>query len=722
MSADEGVASGPAPDPGAAAPAPAPAPSAAAPAPSARTAAGRRTAVGRLRPEHLCLAAILTLSGLLEFVKLGQNGYANTFYSAAVKSMLRSWHSFFFVASDPNGFITVDKPPLALWLQALSARVFGFAPLSLIVPEGICALLAVALLYRILTPRFGAIAGLAGAFALAVFPSFVAVSRDNAVDPLLILLMLGSCGAALAAIDSGRLRTLLWCGVLAGLAFNTKSLAALLCVPGIGLGYLVCAPGSWRRRVGHLALAGAVFAAVAVSWSLAVDLTPASERPYVGGSTTNSEFQLEFGYNGFGRVGGQQGGPGSTVRPLTAAQLVPLVRPGVDVPPSAAERRYLATRRSRPPAPRAPAVSPATSGRQRLAVAPFGGTRSPVRIFGAALGGQAGWLVPLALIGMLALGLTRSGRRDRRAAALFVLGGWFLVELAVLDFSAGIVHPYYSSALGPGVAAMVGAGAVAIGSLVRSRDSARALRGYVLAVAAVAGTAAVELVLIDREGDPLWWRIPLVLLCLGGLLAIPLVRARAGSALALAVGALLVAPAVYCFSVWLAPVDGTFPAAGPYSHAGYGGLDVSPADLEADRGLVHYIETNGASARYPLLTQSSDQAAPLILLGLRASPEGGYGASDPALSNAALASLVARRRARFFLISGDYADRGGNSGETAARLVCPEVPEVIWAPPGSGDLGGSFLVDCAGQAAKLRHPYEAARAFLRAHPRVHYEL
>jgi hypothetical protein len=189
MSLDEGVASGPAPDPGA--------PSRP-PAPTARRArvSGRRLALGRLRPAHLGLATILALSGLLEFVKLSQNGYANTFYSAAVTSMLRSWHNFFFVASDPNGFITVDKPPLALWLQALSARVFGFAPLSLIVPEGICAVLAVALLYRILTPRFGVIAGLLGAFALAVFPSFVAVSRDNAVDPLLILLMLASCGAA----------------------------------------------------------------------------------------------------------------------------------------------------------------------------------------------------------------------------------------------------------------------------------------------------------------------------------------------------------------------------------------------------------------------------------------------------------------------------------------------------------------------------------------------
>jgi 4-amino-4-deoxy-L-arabinose transferase-like glycosyltransferase len=672
------------------------------------------------------LAAILVLSGLLEFVKLSQNGFANTFYSAAVKSMLRSWHNFFFVSADPNGLITVDKPPLALWLQGLSAKLFGFAPLSLLVPEGICAVLAVWLMYRIVAPRFGIWAGLVAALALAVFPSFVAVSRDNGVDPLLILLMVAAGGVGVAAIESGRLRTLVWCAVLVGLAFNTKSLAALLIVPGIAIGYLVLAAGSWRRRLAQLSAAGLVCLAVSASWSLAVDLTPASARPYVGGSVTNSEFQLEFGYNGFGRVGGQQGGPGTTVKPLSPTQLLPLVRPGVDVAPSAAERRYFATHPATP-APTHPhsgtAAKPAAAGRQRSGLAtPFAGTRSPLRIFGTALGGQAGWLVPLALIGMLGLGLVLRGRRDRRAGLLFVFGGWFLVELLALDFSAGIVHPYYASALGPGLAAMVGAGAVAIGSLARSGEARLAVRGYALAVPAVVGTLVVQLVVIGRDGDPLLWRIPLVLLCVGALVAIPIARARAGWAFGVAVAALLVAPLIYSFSVWLAPVDGTFPTAGPYNHAGWGGLDQPPYDVGAYRGLVHYVEDSRPADRYPLLTQSSDQAAPLILLGLRASAEGGYGASDPALSNTRLAALVAAGEARYFLISGAYSDRGGNTGETAARLVCPEIPEILWAPAHSPNLGGSYLVDCAARAAELRHPYASARAFLSAHPNVHYKL
>jgi 4-amino-4-deoxy-L-arabinose transferase-like glycosyltransferase len=691
--------------------------------PEAAPGTGRRPSLPRAPLAYAALVAILVLSALLELVKLGQNGYANTFYSAAVRSMLRSWHNFLFVSSDPNGFITVDKPPLALWLQALSAKLFGFAPLSLLVPEALCAVAAVALLYWIVSPRYGRAAALVAAFALAVFPSFVAVSRDNGVDPLLILLMLAACGAALAAIDSGRLRTLVASAVLVGLAFNAKSLAALLCVPGIGLGYLVCAPGSLRRRLGQLLAAGVVLVAVCVSWSLAVDLAPASQRPYVGGSVNNSEFQLEFGYNGFGRVGGQQGGPGSTVAQLTQAQLVPLMRPGIphNLPATPAELRYYAAHRGKPAASKPAAPATPAQGRARRAEISFGGTRSPVAIFATGLGDQAGWLVPLALIGMLALALGLRGRTDRRTAGVFVLGGWFLVELITLDFSAGIVHPYYGSALGPGVAAMVGAGAVAIASLARSAKPRHAGIGYALAVVAAVATVGVQLVLIGREGDPTWWRIPLVAISLLALVAIPVLRTRSGWAVGAVVAALLVAPMVYSFSVWLAPVDGIFPTAGPYNAAGWGGIDTPPADQRTDRALVRYLRANGAAPRYPLLTQSSDQAAPLILMGLRASAEGGYGASDPALSNDRLAALVAAGAARYLYISGPYSDRGSNSAVTAARLVCPEVPQFLWAS-GEATIDGSFLVDCAGRASALRHPYQTARAFLRAHPDYPYQL
>ena len=197
-------------------------------APAAPGAAWRTTLMSRTWLRHLALAPVLALSAVMNVNHLAQNGYANIFYSAGVKSMVRSLHNFAFVSFDPGGLVMVDKPPLGLWLQVASAKLFGFAPLSLLLPEAIVGVLTVALLYYVLVRRFGWLAALAGALALAVFPSFVAVSRDNGVDPLLIFLLTLSCAAALWAVESGRWRALLCCAVLIGLAFNTKTLAAVV--------------------------------------------------------------------------------------------------------------------------------------------------------------------------------------------------------------------------------------------------------------------------------------------------------------------------------------------------------------------------------------------------------------------------------------------------------------------------------------------------------------
>jgi 4-amino-4-deoxy-L-arabinose transferase-like glycosyltransferase len=675
---------------------------------------GARARSFALRSEHLALAMILVLSGLLEFVKLGQNGFANIYYSAAVKSMLRSWHNFFFLASGPHGVVSVDKPPLGLWLEAASAKLFGFSPLSLLVPEGICAMLAVALMYRIVAPRLGTLAGLASALALAIFPSFVAVSRDNGVDPLLILLMLAACGVAVAAIESGRTRTLIGCALLVGLAFNAKGLAAYLCVPGIAVGYLVCAPGSWRRRIAQLVAAGIVAGLVSASWSAIVDATPSAQRPFVGSTFTNSEISLEFGYNGFGRVGGQEGGPGSVMHDETTAQF-PLVRPGIDAPESEVEKAWHRAHPHPAPQPVQHVPAPPTHGRVRsTTLIPFASThRTPVRIFGRGLGDQAGWDVPFAVVGAIALLLVVWWRRrDRRMALLLVLGGWFAVELLTLDFSKGIVHPYYASALGPGVAAMIGAAVCGLGALLRSERPKLAITGYALSVIAVSGTVGAQLFLIQRYGDPLWWRIPLVLVSFAALLAMPFLRARASWALGVTVAAALVAPMVYSFSVWLAPVNGTFPTAGPYNAAGFGGYGVRRASARTDRNLIHFLRTHGATQPYALLTNSSDQASPLILLGLGADAVGGYNTTDPAMSARRLATLVAAHLARYVYVDGPYATRGSNSATNAARLVCPEIPSLVW---NDGSIAASsVLVDCAGRARYLRHPYRFARSFLRS--------
>jgi 4-amino-4-deoxy-L-arabinose transferase-like glycosyltransferase len=665
-------------------------------------AAGERS---RVRPEHFGLAGVVFLSCLLEFVRLDRNGYANVYYSAAVKSMLRSLHNFFFVSFDPNGLISVDKPPLGLWLQALSAKIFGFAPLPLLLPEAICGVLAVALMYFVVKPRFGALAGLGSALALAVFPSFVAVSRDNTLDSLLLLLMLAACGVALKAVESGRTRTLVMSAVLVGLAFNTKSLAALLCVPGIGLGYLLCAPGSVRRRLAQLTLAGVVLVVVAFSWMVAVQLTPASQRPYVGSSANNSEFNLTFGYNGVGRVGGQDGGPLGTSDVAYACD-VPVIQP--PLAPGCV------------PASAPPATTVAPRGVRSTTPIPFGSaTTGPLRIFGIGLGDQGGWTVPFAVIGLIALVAVALPRwRSQRAGAVFVLGGWFVIELLALDFSKGIVHPYYVSGLGPGLAAVSGAGAMAIAWLVRSEDRRKAALGIALAGMATLTTVIIERRLIFREDYPSFWRWPLVFFALAALVAIVIWRRRSNLTVTALFLVLLVAPLIYSESVWDAPVEGTFPSAGRYNDAGFGGIDESSGAVALNKTLARWLASHHATEPYAVLTQSADTAAPLDLLGVDAVSVGGYNTTDPAMSATRLAYLVGHHEARYFVLGASYWRRGGNAASQAARRVCPLVPQAKW-DPSDADSTAFYLVDCAGRADDLRHSRQVASAYIAAYKRAH---
>jgi len=667
-------------------------------------------------PQHLALAGVLALSALLNIHRLSQNGYANIYYSAGVKSMMRSLHNFFFVSFDPGGLATVDKPPLGLWVQAASAKLFGFAPLSLMLPEAIAGVLTVALLYHLLARRIGAAGAIAGALALAVFPSFVAVSRDNGVDPLLVLLMLLACGAGLRAAETGRLRTLISCAVLVGLAFNTKTLAAYLVVPGIALAVLVCAPGSLPRRVGYLAAAGLVMLIVSFSWMAIVEATPASKRPYIGSSTNNSELGLTFEYNGLGRVEGQVGGPGNIPRGTGA---VARYHVGALVAHHAASpTRTTAPGKPSGP-PRAPAAKPeppasSTPARARNPIA-FGGPTGPLRLFGVGLGDQGGWIVPFAFFGMLgvlllllkewrgpaaastALPGAPSARRSPRLATTLVLGGWFLLEAIVLSFSKGIVHPYYLSALAPGVAAMAGAGAVAFAELTGGR---RWDWRMLVIPCAVAGTVAAQLVLLHRERFLHWFVVPLIAGAVLGLVVTLAVRRLAPAAIALTFCLLLVAPLAYAKTTWLAPVEGTFPAAGPTQTAGSGGVGFAHKHLEVIETLLAYVSTHRPGSRWVLLTDASTTASPMILLGYDAGALAGYSGSDPILDGPGLARLVARGEARYVVLGGEFSQRGGNRATAAVLRACAQIPLGAWHDPAASPLG-LVPYDCAGHERAL---------------------
>ena len=591
------------------------------------------------------LAAILGLASALDLVRLDRNGWANAYYSAAVRSMLSSWHNFLFASFDPGGLVSVDKPPLALWVEAASAKLFGYSGVAILLPEALAGIAAVWLLYLLVARHFGRIAGLVAALALAVSPVSVAVNRDNNPDALFVFLLVAATWAGLRAVESGRLRWLVGCAVLVGLAFNTKMLAAGIVVPGLALAYLFFAQTSLRARLGHLAVAGGVLAAVSAAWIVAVDLTPAADRPYVGSTTDNSALSLALGYNGLGRVTGQTGGTSFGGGGLGGA---------------------------------------------------FSGTPGFFRLLNDALGDQGAWLFPLAIVGAASAAIWAVRRRRAQLGPLVALGGWFLAGALVFSYSSGIIHTYYLSALAPVTSALAGIGVVSL-----ARDARRAGPWAALPLLAVVFTAWLQVALLHRS-DYLPWLSGIVVaaavaagIALVALAVFPEWRLRgrvAAAALVVATAGFLAAPAAWSESTQKAAVNGVFPGAGPNylgGNSGRGGFRGTSADVDA---ALAYVEAHGAASRFALIVSSEQEAAPYVIAGKPVSSLGGFTGRETVLTNAYLASLLRSGEARYFLLGGGGGFGPGgaaNAASTTISSICTAVPNV-----GSG----ATLYDCAGQA------------------------
>jgi 4-amino-4-deoxy-L-arabinose transferase-like glycosyltransferase len=565
----------------------------------------RRLALGR--PEdprwaRPALWGVLAVAAFLYCWDLSRNGDANTFYAAAVLSGTESWKAFFFGSLDSASFITVDKPPLAFWVMDLSARVFGFNSWSLLLPQAVEGVATVALLYSAVrrsvegfTGARGAhAAGLLAALALTLTPMTVAIDRDDNPDTMLAFLMVLGGWLFLESLRAGLLRRsgtavagnrirrvaghplflLMMCALAWGLAFNTKMFEAFIPLPALAITYLIFANGRLRKRFGALLATGAVLAVVSFSWITVVDLIPATSRPFVGSSTNNTEWNLAIDYNGFGRVVGNTGfgGAGPTA---TAA------RGGAgfgDFPAGGAAAGGGAGTGGA-----GGHGGTLTAGRGGGAGG-FGGQAGITRMFASTLGGQISWLIPFAIIAAIAalVLLWRRPRTDLARAAVLMWGGWFALEFGVLSFQQGTQHPYYTSAMAPSIAALVGIGAVALYQAYRRSSW---LWTAVLA-AAVAVTGGWAIVLLRRT--PTWnaW-LPWLI---GAATAVVLVTLIAGQlrghrvtgklrgwllAVGVAVGlvAVLAGPAAYAATPLAQPISGNNPLAGPSAGGGgFGGF------------------------------------------------------------------------------------------------------------------------------------------------------
>ncbi len=679
------------------------------------------------------LASVLSLSAFLNTWNLAQNGYGNTFYAAAVRSMMQSWHNFFFASYDPGGFITVDKPPVFLWMGALSARVFGYSSWSILLPSAIAGVASVGLLWLIVRRYFGVTAATIAGLALALSPISVAVDRLNLPEPFLILVLTGAAGAILRSLESRRWWA--WtalAGFLVGIAFNIKMLDGWIPGPALALALVVALPAlsrtSLRQLAARLAILGAVTLVVSASWLVVVDAWPASDRPYIGGSTNNTVLDLALGYNGFGRVDGAEGTGGGARPPSNAAGPQHLPAGTTD------GRAQIPRMPSAPPGGQgAPGALPATRGQ-----APPTGTGSPggfrgaggiiagipslLRMLDDANGGQIGWLLPFALGGgLLALW---SWRRDpvRRAFAVLFLG-WVLLYGGIFSYAQGIYHSYYTSAMAPAVAVLVGVGTVAAANAIR-RDPR-----WLFAVVGLIGlTLWTQLQIAGRTPDFYGWVRPLTIAtALAGVAGVAVLAVRrlpAASGLIVSVAGLLLLPAAWSWSASAnAALNATLPQAGPHEGAS-GGTFGSQAFDAGTPELAEWLKSHSdADASWQLVVSSSQEASKLIAeYGVSVMPLGGFMGTDNTISVAGFADLVSSGAVRYVLVgqggtfgrallgagAGARLDDGGRQGMVLGGfdgVVTSGPNAVMSAVQGACTLVSdppvryqNALYDCAGKA------------------------
>ncbi|KUN82344.1 glycosyltransferase family 39 protein [Streptomyces griseoruber] len=475
------------------------------------------------------LIAILVLAAVLYGWNLSGNSL-NSFYSAAVYSGTKSWEAWFFGSLDAGNFITVDKPPFALMIMGLSCRILGFGTWQMMAPEIGAALGTIWILHSSVKRVFGHVAATIAALVLALTPITVAINRDNNPDTILVLLMVAGGALALRATRDDRLLPLIGSAVCFGLAFNTKMLQGYIALPAVFAVYVYASKPGWKKKAVNLALAAVALAVSSFWWATAVSLVPADDRPYIGGSTDGSAWDLIMGYNGLGRVlggegnGGGGGGGGGT----------------------------------------------------------FAGTAGIGRMFNDILGGQISWLIPFSGIALVA-GLVlcgRAPRTDLTRAALVLWGGWTVLHYFTFALAEGTMHPYYTTALAPGIAALTGGGGVMLWRAFRGGDA----RWSWVLPAGLAVTAVWAIVLLRRATGWNTWLWPVVgVLMVLAIVGLFLLRSASsgtrlrllGASVAAAVVAALAGPTAYAaspaFGSSSGMMGGTNPTAGPSTGGGMGG-------------------------------------------------------------------------------------------------------------------------------------------------------
>ena len=640
---------------------------------------GRADEATWVRPAFI---GVLAFAAVLYLWNLSISGYANTYYAAAALAASKSWSAWFFGSFDAANFITVDKPPLSTMVMGLSVRLFGLSSWSVLAPEAAAGVATVGVLFLAVKRSFGPAAALIAAVVMALTPAAVLIFRFNNPDALLTLLLVTAAWALLRSLDHGSFRWVALAATCVGFAFLTKYLQAYLVLPAFALVFGFSANTTLRRRVAGLGVALPTVLATSAWWVVIVEMLPSGSKPFVGGSTTGSALDLIFGYDGLGRIFGGSGPGGG-------------------------------------------AAGGAGGG--------FSGDVGPLRLFNDQLFGEIAWLVPMALICLVAgLFMRRwAHRTDAGLAGYLLWGAWFVVTAIVFSYMSGVIHSYYAVALAPAIGALVGAGLVDLWS---ARSQFR-LGGIAVGLLCL-GSAWFGSTLLDRT--PSFYPglgTAAILIAAAALLALAVtslpslaesvaVKRLAVVAAGVGVCATLLAPAAYALATTGTILGGGDPHPGPGTQGGLGGLSgggagslggpaggvpVGPpgassgggvAGNGADAALVDYLIANRGTATWIVAANSAQDAGTLeIATGLPVMAMGGFTGSDPAPTLDQLKSYIASGKLRFVLAGGGGGFGGGGSAgvfggtDTSARTTW--VTSTCKAVSYGGTSG---LYDCAGAA------------------------
>lgn len=603
--------------------------------------------------------SILLLSFFMNFFNLAIEGYGNAYYAAGVKSMLTSIKNFFFVSYDPSGFVTIDKPPLGFWLQAISAKVFGFSGISIILPQAICGVISVSLIYYFVKKFFGETAGLISALVLSITPIFVAASRNNTIDNVLVLFLILSALFMIKASSSGSSKYLILSFIMLGLGFNVKMSEAYLILPALYITYLLSSKITLRKKIINFALGTLILICVSLSWAFVVDSIPSKDRPFVGSSTNNTVTQLILGHNGLSRVKfsnifsknkNTKQNENKTLKFISNSNMGNSSKPSI------------------------------------------------LRLFGNNnLSDQIGWLLPLALFAFASAAIKEKLNfpfDNEKKLMLVLMFIWLAAEFIFFSFTKGGFHSYYLTTMAPPIAALIGIGIVSMWSFYITKDK----KAFLLPLS-LSFTAIVQIIILHykHNTNKVYIEIMLLIGFITFTFSVFLMfsnnnkgyreNTKKTFAILTFVG-VIIAPLIWSFTPMFRNMSGSSPSAGlelpknshPFKNSNNIGLNAEESKL------FNFLEHNEKSEKYLFAVPAVDSYSSdlIIKTGKPVMSFGGFGGSDKILSLRSFRKLVKSGGLRYVLLPANNKQlySSSNSNRSIINWIRENgtvIPNNVWS-------------------------------------------